>query len=279
MILKQGRISDFSTVAEKYDQTRHIPEQILLDCYGFLQQHNFIPQEGLALDVGCGTGQISIPLLKKGFTIAGIDVSSEMIARAKSKSVSFSLADYQVGDARALKYNDSTFDFVIFSKLLMHIEDWKLACREFVRVTKPGTSIIQVYDRGFFANSVRREFSRRADELGFLDRFPGTLSSSGEVSKYMKSLGCGIHVLRPNNLSWSHRITRREALSGFEERLFAEFWYIPDSVYENILLETHEWAVGQSGGLDETEHLQPYLVIEIYETGTTNLIEPLGDAQ
>src|SRR5467141_111346 len=37
-----------------------------------------------ALDLGCGTGRILIPLLRDGFDVDGVDVSSDMIAEAES---------------------------------------------------------------------------------------------------------------------------------------------------------------------------------------------------
>lgn len=37
------------------------------------------------VDLGCGTGSISIPLAKSGFHVYGIDLSSEMLAVARSK--------------------------------------------------------------------------------------------------------------------------------------------------------------------------------------------------
>jgi ubiquinone/menaquinone biosynthesis C-methylase UbiE len=39
-----------------------------------------------ALDVGCGTGRILVPLLADGFDVDGSDVSADMIAEAKAKA-------------------------------------------------------------------------------------------------------------------------------------------------------------------------------------------------
>jgi len=48
------------------------------------------------LDVGCGTGRLSVPLSRMGFKVLGIDNSKEMLAIAKKKSnrnLRFELAD------------------------------------------------------------------------------------------------------------------------------------------------------------------------------------------
>ncbi len=39
-----------------------------------------------ALDLGCGTGRILIPLLREGFDVDGVDVSADMIAEAKAEA-------------------------------------------------------------------------------------------------------------------------------------------------------------------------------------------------
>ncbi|MBQ9975305.1 MAG: class I SAM-dependent methyltransferase [Clostridia bacterium] len=45
-----------------------------------------IPKGASVLDLGCGTGEISIALSKKGYMITGLDYSSEMLAEASQKA-------------------------------------------------------------------------------------------------------------------------------------------------------------------------------------------------
>lgn len=261
-----GRTSDFSTVAGRYDVTRDVPEQVLTSRYEALMQGGTLPRTGTILDAGCGTGQMSIPLLRSGLRVVGIDISEEMVRIAASKVKPGQSAHFKVGDARAIACDDDVFDGVVFSKLLMHVENWKNCCNEFVRVTKPGSHILHLIDRGTYADSVRREFTRRIDALGFKDRFPGAVSSSGEISAYMVSMGCEARAFRDDGLSWYRHVTRRESLACFTERLFAEFWYVPLDVYDRVLLETDAWSQAQPGGLDQTERLSGHLIIETYET-------------
>jgi len=48
----------------------------------FLLEELGLPPGGLVLDVGCGTGRHSIELAKRGYAVTGLDISSEMLARA-----------------------------------------------------------------------------------------------------------------------------------------------------------------------------------------------------
>lgn len=49
----------------------------------FWRQHG---QPGTVIDLGCGTGSIAIPLAKQGYTVYGVDLSSEMLAMAYEKA-------------------------------------------------------------------------------------------------------------------------------------------------------------------------------------------------
>ena len=49
------------------------------------QKFNLQPK--LIAELGCGTGNITIPLAKKGYDIIGIDLSSSMLIQAKEKSI------------------------------------------------------------------------------------------------------------------------------------------------------------------------------------------------
>jgi len=41
--------------------------------------------DGVVLECGCGTGRVTIPLARKGFTIVGIDTNEKMLAIAREK--------------------------------------------------------------------------------------------------------------------------------------------------------------------------------------------------
>ncbi len=67
------------------------------------------------LDIGCGTGNHSIPLAHRGYQVTGVDLSENMLAhareKAKSSNAPSSLAFFQ-GDARAVNLNQK-FDAVL----------------------------------------------------------------------------------------------------------------------------------------------------------------------
>jgi SAM-dependent methyltransferase len=69
-----------------------------------------LPGSGLLLDVACGTGRAVEPMQRRGWLVAGCDISSEMVqlARAKHPDVPF-----EVDDMRELQvYRPEGFDLV-----------------------------------------------------------------------------------------------------------------------------------------------------------------------
>jgi len=64
-------------------------------------------QSGLALELGCGTGRLALPLLKSGAELVGIDRSEAMLARARRKARRAGLAGrarFVRGDIRSLPF-------------------------------------------------------------------------------------------------------------------------------------------------------------------------------
>ncbi|BDZ67045.1 class I SAM-dependent methyltransferase [Methanobacterium ferruginis] len=65
------------------------------------------------LDVGCGTGRHAIELAKRGYSVTGVDLSENMLNRAREKAIDTGVQiDFEKADARNLPFEDE-FDLVI----------------------------------------------------------------------------------------------------------------------------------------------------------------------
>lgn len=88
------------------------------------------------LDVGCAKGFMlyDFTQLIPGITIAGIDISEYAINHAKEEIRPW----VRVGDARALPYEDNSFDLVISITTVHNLDrdDCRLALREIERVSR-----------------------------------------------------------------------------------------------------------------------------------------------
>jgi ubiquinone/menaquinone biosynthesis C-methylase UbiE len=101
-----------------------------------------IAENRYVLDVGCGVGATPTLLAKEiGCRVVGVDITPKMIERAQERVERQGLTDMVelgVVDARALPFEDDTFDAVICESVVIFLEDKQRAVDEFVRVTKPG---------------------------------------------------------------------------------------------------------------------------------------------
>ena len=82
------------------------------------------------LDIGCGTGYATIG--------TGIDIDPEAICYAKKHYK----ANFLVGDATNLPFENGTFDAVTSFETIEHIKDYKKYLTEIKRVLKPGGKLI-----------------------------------------------------------------------------------------------------------------------------------------
>jgi demethylmenaquinone methyltransferase/2-methoxy-6-polyprenyl-1,4-benzoquinol methylase len=104
-----------------------------------LDEIGILPDETI-VDVGCGTGNLTLALLDK-LTVDGrvmaIDISTEMIKKARDKVVDPRVS-WHVGDALRLPFGDGTVDRVICCSVWPHFDDPAAAAEEFSRVLSPG---------------------------------------------------------------------------------------------------------------------------------------------
>lgn len=102
-----------------------------------------LPQQ--TLDIGCGTGVISLLLAELGHDVTGIDCSVEMLEKAREKAHQTDFnPEFHVGDAERLEQSDNTYDLVTARHLIWTLPSPGQAIGEWCRVLRPGGSIILI---------------------------------------------------------------------------------------------------------------------------------------
>jgi ubiquinone/menaquinone biosynthesis C-methylase UbiE len=98
-----------------------------------------LPAKTSILDVGTGTGA-NLRLLKElGFSrVAGLDPSPDVIRLCAAKG----LGVVTPGSACAIPFDDESFDFVMATDVIEHVDDDSLALREIARILKPGGAVL-----------------------------------------------------------------------------------------------------------------------------------------
>ncbi len=98
----------------------------------------FKPTAGMKiLDVGCGTGNFSIKLAEMGCKVVGIDVSDEMLDKARKKAKAKDLnIEFHIMDVYNLDFSHETFDGVFSMAAFEFIKEPQNAYEEMYRVLK-----------------------------------------------------------------------------------------------------------------------------------------------
>jgi ubiquinone/menaquinone biosynthesis C-methylase UbiE len=90
------------------------------------------------LDIGAGTGAMSLQAAALGANVTAIDLSSAMVARLNQRLALYPECKALVMDGEALSFEDSTFDatFSVLSTTLF--SNWSAGVDEALRVVRPG---------------------------------------------------------------------------------------------------------------------------------------------
>jgi 2-polyprenyl-3-methyl-5-hydroxy-6-metoxy-1,4-benzoquinol methylase len=98
-----------------------------------------IASRAKVLDVACGTGNVAIPLARRGAIVTGVDIATNLIVQARERAaVEDVTATFDEGDAEQLPYADGSFDAVVTMFGAMFAPRPELVASEMARVLKPG---------------------------------------------------------------------------------------------------------------------------------------------
>ncbi|HUQ75671.1 MAG TPA: methyltransferase domain-containing protein [Burkholderiales bacterium] len=124
------------------------------------------------LEVGVGTG-LSLPLYPREVTITGIDVSSEMLEKARRRVASRRLDNVEAlleMDAQQMSFPDASFDKVVAMYVVSVVERPAQLLEELHRVCKPDGEIFlvnHVRSDNRLVAAVEKSLARFSDKLGF----------------------------------------------------------------------------------------------------------------
>src|SRR5687768_5573110 len=90
------------------------------------------------LEIGCGTGKNTVWLMEKAATVTAVDLSEEMLTKAKEKITSSNVNFVQADITQPWNFAIKLYDLIGFSLVLEHIESLEPVIAKVVVALKPG---------------------------------------------------------------------------------------------------------------------------------------------
>jgi len=89
------------------------------------------------LEAGCGGGQYLYNFSKLGYRVFGIDLSKEILTICRDNCMGYHVKPIlKLADVRNIPFKRECFDVVFSMGVIEHLEDYRKALKEMVRVTK-----------------------------------------------------------------------------------------------------------------------------------------------
>jgi phosphatidylethanolamine/phosphatidyl-N-methylethanolamine N-methyltransferase len=129
-------------------------------------------RSGRVLEVGVGTG-LSLPSYRHDLEIVGIDLSPEMLEKARERVAALGLANVtglHEMDAGKLEFPDGSFDIVAAMFVMTVVPEPEKVMRELARVCRPGGEVLIVNHfstEAGFRGWVERRMAPFGDKLGW----------------------------------------------------------------------------------------------------------------
>lgn len=162
------------------------------------------------LELGCGTGQLSLFLSRCNREILGVDISNSSLKLGENFRLKNNIENtfFMKMDVFDLKFKPNSFDCVISNGVLHHTKNAEEAFKELVKVTKPGgVIIIGLYHKyGRLITRLKQKLAKLLGEKIFvLDKTSRKIKSKYKRKAWIKDQFMNPHetLHTPNEtLSW-----------------------------------------------------------------------------
>lgn len=127
----------FDRAALLYDEARPgYPEALFDDVISL----SSIPPDGRILEIGCGTGQATLPFARRGYRIHCIELGANLAAVARHKLAAYPRAEVHTGAFEEWPVEDGAFDLAI-AATAFHWLDPAIAYPKIAHALRPGGAV------------------------------------------------------------------------------------------------------------------------------------------
>jgi SAM-dependent methyltransferase len=212
----------FDRAASFYDDTRGFPPgdeeaiaALMTRAANLQPDHNFV-------EIGIGTGRLSLPMLPYVRAVYGIDSSLPMLWRLRGKHADKPVYVAQ-GDVRQIPFQSAAFDVAMTAHMFNVIAEWRQAASEIARILRPDGVLLNCWHRNFHKESWWRAWT---------STLPPGRGDVGlpHAQQHQELIGLG---WRPIGDEYVHVMPRQLSARRFLEQLAGRVW-------------TSTWALSES---------------------------------
>jgi SAM-dependent methyltransferase len=171
-------------------------------------------QGAMVLDYGCGNGEFSMMLARRGAHVFGIDISPKLIEQARATAAMIgrngNSPEFVVGDAHHTPFEDAMFDYVLGNGALHHL-DLERAFAEVTRVLKPGGKA--VFQEPMYHHPLLWTLRRLTPKTHTADERPLSLADIEEARRWFPACRHREHFLLAVCAAPAHLLGKRFALA------------------------------------------------------------------
>lgn len=240
----------YDHIASIYDQTRWLTPSIAEEVSDFILELVDANPDTSFLEPGVGTGLNVLPLVQRGYSVTGIDISQEMLDQFSNKlnGIPQNLTLLRT-DASQLPFAKSSFDVVLTVHMVHTISHWQRFLDEVERVLKPGGFYLNAqwitpparmefehYFKAILAKGVSSSPSRPT--VGTVDNVEDHYGQKGYQSQYVVAK------------KWLVSNTVEELLGFLNTRAYGLCWQSSTEEFYQALEAFKSFCIEHYGSLD-----------------------------
>lgn len=257
--MDSGSVS-FDRAAAYYDRTRLISPAALPRVMEILGGE--LEGRGPCLEVGVGTGILSLPLAERGVPMVGLDLSRAMLERLREKAGGEAPLPLVQADATAMPFRDEGFGGAVIRHVLHLVPEWERALEELLRVLRPGAVVL--VNHGGYPEPCGELFDRFVEEAGVERPWVGLGHDQlDRIHGWMRSRGARVRALEPVGEEVEEPL--EAFVDGIRDGLYSWTWDVEERTRVEAADRVRSWAERELGPLDRARARQSEIAFWAYD--------------